>query len=149
MNKAFYIAGTALSVIFIFVCAYYASEVSSARIMSVFEAIDSFDFSTPLYSSAEVLTEEAGIVIIFFLLFFLATDLLGLLFVKTKTTKVMSIIGISLCSLFLIWDLLMLSSPGGISFDEVGPVFLLYGLLVLAFNIVGIVQSVRYSNRNK
>jgi len=42
---------------------------------------------------------------------------------------------------------LMLSSPRGISYHEVGPVFVIWGVINLAFCIVLLVQAVKYSNR--
>lgn len=72
------------------------------------------------------------------------TFLLGLINIKRVTNKVLSIIGLSLAALFLLWDLVMLSSPSNLSFDEVGIGFFFFTLVIVAFSIVGIIQSNRF-----
>ena len=67
--------------------------------------------------------------------------------IKRVTNKVLSIIGISLTALFLLWDLAMLSSAERLSFDEVGVGFFFIVPVILAFSIVGIVQSNRYKRQ--
>lgn len=147
MNRAFYISGIVLSVIFFFTSAYYISEVHNARMSYIFSdyGLNAYDYGYQYgASSAASLTEEGGLVALIFFLAFIAIDILGLLKVKTTTMKVMGIIGLSISGIFLIWNLLMMSSPGSLSFDEVGIGFLLYCIIILAFCIVGLVQSVRY-----
>ena len=146
MNKAFYIIGIVFAIIFFFVCGFYIADVNSARSLEILSSYSSYDsYSSYSYGSgiAESLTEEAGMISIFFFLSFMVIDLLGLMKVKTKTTKVMAIIGLAISALFLLWDFAMISSPGSMSFDEVGMGFLLYCFIMLAFCIVGLVQSVQ------
>lgn len=158
MNKAFYIVGIVFSVIFMFVVGYYAEEVSDARLNYMFSDIfnsssygyDSYSYTS--YSSMygdsyEDLTVEAGLWSIFFFLCFIAIDLLGLLKVKTKTTKVLSIIGLSFSGIFFFWNFGLLTSPGSMSFDEVSGGWIFYCMLMLAFTIIGLVQSVRYGKQ--
>ena len=150
MNKAFYIISLIFSVVFIIVVSYYVEEVSSARLDYLISSYSSYDSYGSTYVSSsyyEEYTMQGGLISLFFILFFITTELLGLLKVKTKTTKVMSIIGISLGGLFLLWDLAVIASPGAMSFDEVGPGFVFYALIVLAFSIVGLIQSIRFANR--
>ncbi|WP_343605594.1 hypothetical protein [Fluviicola sp.] len=98
-------------------------------------------------SPAEDLTIQATEISLFFFSFFLMTFLLGLIRVKRVTNKVLSIIGLSLSAVFLLWDLAMLSSPSHLSFDEAGIGFLLFSPVITAFSIVGIVQSNRYKKQ--
>lgn len=154
MNRAFYIIGIVFSVIFLFVVSYYIAEVSKARIDDLFSSFNNYSYdsysSYSSYSSsgrAEAYTSEAAMWSLFFFLVFIAIDLLGLLKVKTKTTKVLSIIGLSISGIFLLWNFAVMSSPGSLSFDEVGPGWAFYCLIMLAFTIIGLVQSVRYSKR--
>lgn len=146
MNKAFYIVGIVFSVVFFFVSAYYIAAVDEARYLDFvsysYGSYNSYSYGSSVASS---LTEEGALIALLFFLVFAAVDILGLLKVKTKTAKAMSIIGLSITGLFLLWDLAMMSSPGSMSFDEVGVAFLLYCLIALAFSIVGLIQSVRYS----
>lgn len=155
MNRAFYIVGIVFSVVFLFVCAYYVGEVSSARSMAFINSMSSYNSYDPYYSlysaasdeAAADLTTEAGLISVFFFLYFIFADLMGLLKVKTKTIRVFSIIGLSLGAIFLLWDVLMMSSPSSMSFDEIGAGFVFYALIALAFSIVGLIQSVRFAKR--
>jgi len=159
MNKAFYIVGIVFAVIFLFLGAYYSEEVSSAKWDSFFgdysyNYSSSYDYGYSYGSSNysnldEEYTIEAGLWSIFFFLAFTAITLLGLLKIKTKTNKVLSIIGLSLTAIYLMWNFLMISSPGSISFDEVYPGWAMYCNIMLAFSIVGLVQSIRFAKRSK
>ena len=153
MNRAFFIVGIVFSVIFMFVTSYYAEEVQSAR----WSAWDSYSYSSydydsysyPSYNSysydnSDDLTMEAGLWSLFFFLCFITIDILGLMKVKTKTMKVLGIIGLCFSGIFLLWNFLVIFDPGAISFDEVAPAWILYCLIMLAFTIVGLIQSVRY-----
>jgi hypothetical protein len=141
MNKAFYISSLVLSVLFGIIVLYYIDLVTSARY--------SYDnwYSGSSYNSGSSETEEAGLISLFFFLFFITTFLLGLIKIKRITNKVFSIIGLSLTALFLLWDLVMLSSPSGISFDEVGIGFFFFVPMLITFSIIGIVQSIRYKRQ--
>jgi hypothetical protein len=153
MNKALYIVGIVFSFVFFCVSAYYVEEVSSARIMDIFSNYDSFGgyssySSYNSYStSASDLTTEAGLIALFFLLVVIFVDIMGMLKVKTKTSKVFTIIGLALGGIFLLWDIVMLTSPDSISYDEAGVGFTFYALIVLAFSIVGLVQSIRFGKQ--
>lgn len=147
MNRAFYIISLVLSVVFIGIVGYYSEEVESARYSYLFSSYSIDPYSTSYFppSFYEEYTQEAGLISLFFILLFITTELLGLIKVKTKTTRVMSIIGLVFGGLFLFWDVAVIASPGSLSFDEVAPGFAFYGLIVLAFSIVGLVQSVRFA----
>ena len=151
MNRAFYIVGIVFSVVFLFVTAYYAEEVNDARFEYLYSDLSSYGYDNPYSyysgSSYQDLTFEASLWSLFFFLTFITVDLLGLLKVKTTTTKVLSIIGLCLSGLFLLWNFAVMASPGGLSFNEVSPGWAFYCLVMLAFGIVGLVQSVRYHKR--
>lgn len=154
MNKVFYIIALVFSVVFFFIVGYYVSEVSTARSLLFYDSYMNLYSSygsnmTSLYSiSPERLTEQGGIISLFFFLFFIFVDIMGLIRVKTTTSRVFSIIGIALGALFILWDLIMMSSPGALSFDEVGIGFLIYALITMAFSIVGLIQSIKFFNSN-
>lgn len=144
-----------MSVVFMFIVAHYSAEVSSARLDYLFSDIynyssygyDSYYSSYSSSSEYEDLTFDAAIWSMLFFLLFIAIDLLGLLKVKTKTTKTLSIIGLSISAIFLFWNFAVMSSPGAMSFDEVSPGWMFYSLIVLAFSIIGLVQSIRYQKK--
>lgn len=139
MNKAFYISSLVLSVLFSVIVLYYIDLVDSIRYSW---------YSSPYdYNSGSSETEEAGLISLFFFLFFITAFLLGLIKIKRVTNKVLSIIGLSLTALFLLWDLVMLSSPSGVSFDEVGIGFFFFTPVIAAFSIVGIIQSNRFKRQ--
>lgn len=142
MNKAFYISSLVLSVLFGIIIMYYIDWVSSSR-------YSFWDAGTDSYgrSEADIRTEQAGWISMLFFSFFITTFLLGLVKIKRVTNKVLSIIGLSLSALFLLWDLAMLSSPSSLSFDEVGVGFFFFVPVILGFSIVGIVQSGRYKKQ--
>ena len=152
MNKAIYIIGIVFSFIFIGICGYYAGEVSSARFDALFSSYNYSDYSYGGYSSYDSsssdLTMEAGLWSLFFIMFFITMNLIGLIKVKTKTSKVLSIIGLSFSAIILFWDFGVMASPGAISFDEVSPAWIFFALTMLAFAIIGLVQSVRFANRS-
>src|SRR6478735_6277674 len=100
MNKAFYISSLVLSVLFGFIIIFYIDMVSYVR-NSYWGA--GYDY----YDSGAEKTEEAGLISLFFFSFFITTFLLGLIKIKRVTNKVLSIIGLSLTALFLLWDLVM------------------------------------------
>ncbi|MFH0865953.1 MAG: hypothetical protein V1904_07145 [Bacteroidota bacterium] len=54
--------------------------------------------------------------------------------------KIMSIIGLVLVIIYLIWLFIAAASNGHISMEEFAPVGFLFGLYFLAFCIVGVVQ---------
>lgn len=142
MNKAFYISSLVLSVLFSVIVLYYIDLVASTRYSYLYTG----DIGLS-YNSGSGETEEAGLISLFFFLFFATTFLLGLIKIKRVTNRVLSIIGVSLTALFLLWDLVMLSSPSGLSFDEVGIGFFFFIPVIVAFSIVGIVQSNRFKKQ--
>ena len=144
MNKALYIVGIVFSVIFLILTFGYAEEVSSARWTDY--SYYSYDYYYYDYSASD-LTMNAALWSLFFFLSFIAIDLLGLLKVKTKTTKILSIIGLSLSGMFVLWNFAVLSSPGSLSFDEVSPAWVFYCLAMLAFTIIGLIQSIRFGRK--
>lgn len=153
MNRAFYIVGIVFAVVFLFIGGYYADAVDNAKWSSFYDSLSSsyddygYDYGFGNDDRADELTITAGLWSLFFFLAFIAIDLLGLLKVKTTTIKVFSIIGLSISGIFLLWNFAVLASPGSLSFDEVYPGWVLYCLIMLAFSIVGLVQSVRYHKR--
>lgn len=151
MNKAFYIVGIVFSVILMVITVHYADEVSSARFDAIwdsysydYDSYSSYSYNYSSYDEADELTEDVALWSVLFIIAFIAIDLLGLLKVKTKTTKILSIIGLSISGIFLFWSFGVMSSPGSMSFDEVAPGWLFYCMVMLAFGIIGLVQSVRF-----
>lgn len=141
------IIGLVLVVIVLAVIAYYVSEVSEARwrYWSSYDYNDYLSYSYPDYDS---ITLEAALVMIPFTIFFILAYIWNIIKVKTTTTKVMSIIGLSFSLLIVLINLMVLAEPGAISFDESGGFFAVYHVINLAFFIVLLVQAVRYENRD-
>lgn len=145
--RAFYIIGIVLSVAFIFVTGYFIEEYQSARWSYYDYSYGSSGYNSSYYRANEV-TFNWAVVSVFFFLYFIAVDIIGLVKIKRTTTKVLAIIGLSISGLMLAWNFLVMSSPSHISVDEVAGAWMLYSLLYLAFSIVGLVQAVKWKNRN-
>ncbi|MDX2359822.1 MAG: hypothetical protein QNK23_03380 [Crocinitomicaceae bacterium] len=148
MNKALYIIGIVFSVLFISVAAYYMNVVWDARwdyIYGDYDWMGGYDeYTSPdRYRSLSLV---ACLWSMLFFLSFLAIDIMGLIKIKTMTTKVLSIIGISITGICFMFNLVVMSSEGGISYDEIAPAWFIYCLIMLAFSIVGLVQSVKFAN---
>ncbi len=149
--RVFYLVAIVLTIVFMAVDVYYAEEVSSARMDSLMQSYSDYNNQDSYggysgydyYESGkdDELTTEAGIVTMIFFFFYMALYVLSLMKIKTTTMKVFSIIGMSLTGIVLAWDALVISSPGSLSFDEVGVAWIGFGLVMLAFSIVGTVHA--------
>lgn len=156
MMRAFFITAAVLSLIYI-ITAFGIAELAREARWSSFSSYDygsdyygdSYDYGYNDYSyyedEADDYTRMGGIVSVFYMLISAGAFVLALLKIKTKTMKVISIIGLSIAGLFFIWSLLPMASPDSISFDEVAPAFILAAISLLAFHIVGVVHAFRTS----
>jgi len=86
-------------------------------------------------------TVEAGFVTMGFFLMCVVLYILSLVKIKTTTMKVFSIIGLSLTGIMILWDGVMIASPSGISFNEVVPGWIFFGVAMLAFMIIGTIHA--------
>ena len=135
------------SFIFIVIYAIFIKTVSDAKLEVLLDKLTYDPYSTPRYADSFgdsiKLTRNAGIICMLFLLFYAMVGVITLIKLKTKTMKIISIIGVSFTAIMLIWDLLVISSSGAITFDEVGRTYILFGLMQLSFSIVGTVHAFR------
>lgn len=154
MMRALYIVALVLGLGFIITTIAFAAEVNNQRTAALFSELDSYldDYSSEGYSygmsdsgyqEAEDTTQMAAIVTIVFLVFFEALFVLSLMKIKTKTMKVLSIIGLALTGIMLIWAVLPAASPGSVSFDEVGLGFAAFGFVLITFSIIGTIHAFR------
>lgn len=148
MMRILHLIGLVASVGLVVATIYYANEVADARFDSYMQMYSDYSYDDPYssysydsYDRDNEITEEAGVTTIIFFVFFLALYVLSLMKIKTTTVKVFSIIVMSITAIMIAWALMMVSSPGGISFDEVGIAWLAYAALVLASGIVGTVHA--------
>lgn len=151
MNKLLYIVGIVFGAIFLFTCGYFILQVEMERSLELAGSyLSSYsDSSLPnaFEGRAEETTSFAATISVFFFLLFIIIDMMGVLKIKTKTNRIIGIIGLSFSGVMFLWNFLVLADPGAISFDEVGPVYVLYSMAVMAFSIVGLVQSIRFANK--
>lgn len=160
MMRAFFITTCVLSLIFIVTAFRIAADVRSAEfdtwLYNDYNSYSdpygydsgysySYDDSYEYEQEAEDGTRMGGIVTIFYMLISVAAFLLALLKIKTKTMKVIGIIGLSFAGIFLLWAFLPVASPDAISFSEVGPAFGLAGIALLGLHIVGIIHAFKTS----
>ncbi len=97
------------------------------------------------YNDYVELSIIAGLGTIFYSVFCLITYLIVRLRIKTKTVGNLSIIGIVLCVLIIVWSLLMVSSSGAIGIHEIYPAFIIFALINLSCLIKLIIQIVSSS----
>lgn len=161
MMRGFFITACVLSLIYIIAAFAIAQEVDEARIMSLISFDAGYDYSYDSYNSydsgygyddAEMYDEQAengtllgGIISVLYMVISAGAFVLALMRIKTRTMKVISIIGLSLSGIFLLWAVLPMASPASISFDEIGRAFGLAGMALLSFHIVGIVHAFKTS----
>lgn len=148
MNKLLYIVGIVFGVVFLFTSSYFIAQVELDRSLelasSYLSGYDNYSGSTGFEGRAEETTAFAATISVFFFLLFIFIDLMGVLKVKTRTNKIIGIIGLSFSGIMFLWNFLVMADPGAISFDEVGPVYVLYSMAVIAFSITGLVQTIRF-----
>lgn len=110
---------------------------------------DSYSYGSYDYAEAEFATMTRGFAAIgiFYFIWAYIVFICGLAFVKTKTSKVISIITISLNTIMLAWAVMVIAEPRHMSFDEVGGAFIFYALLTFVFSIIGTVQAFRYHSQ--
>lgn len=131
-----------ITVIFIAVIFYYLDATLQARSRD-WMMMDLDYYSWDATREAPKITFQAGLVTLLFFLFYVFINISNMVKIKTKTTRVLSIIGISLNGIIILWDFVMISSPSHISFDEVAGAWLIFAVIILAFSIVFLVQSTR------
>ncbi|PIV58428.1 MAG: hypothetical protein COS14_09660 [Bacteroidetes bacterium CG02_land_8_20_14_3_00_31_25] len=144
--RVFYLIAITLTIGFFVADFYYAEEVSHARYSSYDSMYNSSDpygsgYNSYDYSKDDDLTVEAGFVTMGFFLMCVVLYILSLVKIKTTTMKVFSIIGLSLTGIMILWDGVMIASPSGISFNEVVPGWIFFGVAMLAFMIIGTIHA--------
>jgi hypothetical protein len=77
------------------------------------------------------------------LVFLETVYLFSLLKIKTKTMKIISIIGLSLCGILIFFSFIPISSPSACSFNEVGAFYTLFGIVSIALFIIGTIHAFR------
>ena len=142
--KAINIIGICLAVLLIPLCIYYAEETSYARWQSYDWSWN--EFSTPYYgpSAGEVTAMSAGVSLLF-VAFFLFQSIMTMTKIKTMTSKVMGIIGISLMGIAFLINLSLLGGAG--TYDKGGLINIFVGLIMIGFSIVFLVQTVNYEKK--
>ena len=140
MLRGLTIASLAFAVILAFLSLYYMEHIHHARMNAYFS---DYDFSESSYRRMYEATMEVGIISLLFMCFFITLYIIKLVKLKTTTIKVLTIIGLSLTGIMVAWNVIMISSPGSISFDEVAPAWVLLSLVYIGFGIPGVVHSFR------
>jgi hypothetical protein len=152
--RALYIIAIVVSLIFAIGCIIIAGQVASYRTLSIFNSNyndymsgSSYDSGYSMYDSyrteAHAMTTTGGVFSLLCLAFFVTLYILTLVKLKTKTMKVLSIIGLCLSGICMLVSFLPITSPGGVSFDEIGGLFVFMAVINLAFSIIGTVHAFR------
>ncbi|HTL82554.1 MAG TPA: hypothetical protein VL651_12665 [Bacteroidia bacterium] len=160
MMRAFFLGALFFTLVYMITDFVFITKVKAERWDALFSDIYNTDYSSDYGSSgydsynsynsynsyssfdeAESTSRTGATITLFFLLLFETVFILGLMKVKTKTMKVISIIGLSLTFLVMLVDFLAIANPGDISFDEAGWLFFLFGLPLIAFNVIGTIHA--------
>lgn len=146
--KALYVTSLIVTVLLIILTGYFINwydEVDFAMWMETLYDYDSYSsmYDSYYYYELKEITQYGAITGLASMIFYILTFSFTLKNIKRVTAKVMSIIGLSITGLFFLATLVPLSDPGAASFDEFGPVLILYAIIMLAFCIVNLVQAVR------
>ena len=150
MMRITYILAILVSLFFGLMILDYIVRVHDARQDALYEIMNNYSNGGDSYGSSyssydddrdNRLTSEAGMMSLFFFLFFLALGIITLIKLKTKTMKILTIIGLSLTVIMSAWNGVMMGSPGAISFDEVGVVWVLYAVIMLTFGVIGTIHA--------
>ena len=144
--KAVNIIGIVLSPALFFLSLYYIVASYDAYWASWDYGYEDYYYYGP---SRSEITTEGGLFTLVLTLFFVFLNIFNLVKVKTMTSKVLGIIGICFSGIALIVNLMMLAEPGRASYDETGPTWTILSIIMLAFCIVFLVQSVNGSKKKK
>lgn len=146
MLRGFYIAITVLWLVFAIFTVLWMEETRHAR-WSSYDSYSYGGYDSYNYDSAKDYTTEGATVSLFMFLIYVTVGVLTLVKLKSKTMKVLSIIGLSLTLIVLFFDAVMFMEPGSASFDEVGAGFALYTIPMLGFSIVGIIHAFKFEGK--
>lgn len=142
--KALYVSSLVATIVMFIAVGIVATEYSEKSWDLIFSSLYSdysygYDYSA--YDELDSINMKGGAISMLFCVFYILTFSFTIKNVKTTTAKVMSIIGLSVSGLIFLCCLVPISGEG--DFDEFAAVMYLYGLIMLAFCIVNLVQSVR------
>jgi len=146
MLRGFYIGITVLWLIFEIFIVAWADETRSAR-WSSYDSYSYGGYDNYDYDYGKSYTTTGATVSLFMFLIYVTVGILTLAKLKSKTMKVLSIIGLSLTGIMLFFDAVMFLNPGSASFDEVGIAFLFYTPVMLGFSIVGIIHAFKFEGK--
>ena len=141
--KAINIIGICLAVIIFPLCVYYVDETSTAR----WAGWDWGGYGNSYYgpSASEVTAQAAGVSLLL-VGFFIFQSIMNLIKIKTTSSKVMAIIGLSLMGIAFLINLSLLGGAG--TYDEGGLINIFVSFIMVAFSIVFLVQTVNYEKRS-
>ncbi len=133
--KILNVIAIALSVLLIGLSFYYIDEVFFLR------WVNYVDYNPSNKLKAELLTFYIGLFSFVFFIPFL------ILFIKQlRLRKVLALIGIVLSTVMIVWDLMMITSPSHISFDEVGLAWMAYGICSAVLFVLFLLKSKEQTN---
>jgi hypothetical protein len=138
MIRLVFITSLVLSVALIMLSVSYIQKTGDARSENYLDPEYDDHFLISKSTPAEEYTREIGKISLVFFLFYIAAGTTG--FIKLRA-KILSMTTVVLSMIMLVWDLVMIDSPGGISFDEVGVAWIVFALAQLVIAVIGIKQT--------
>ncbi len=137
------ISGIVLSVVLFITTIILLEEVSRA-LWSDWDYNSYSSYGTN-YAYREM-TFIANVTVLLFTLFFTTLYIVNLIKVKTVTTKVLSIIGLSISFIYLLASIGLLFDD---AFGDIGGIWCFYAMLGLALSIVFLVQTIKFQNKGR
>ncbi len=126
------------------VAVYFTEEVKTERWGGFMNDFMNYSDSSVIYENkADELSMQAAGIMLLLTGYFIFGFIRNLMKIKTMTTRVISIVGLSFTLIAFLFGLVSILDPAGASFDETGPVFIGYGILCLAFFVVLFIQASR------
>lgn len=141
------IIGLVLVFVVLAVIGYYINEINEAK-WAYWNNYDYKEYHYPDYYFNTV-TFEAALLMMPFTIFFILAYIWNMIKVKTTSTRVFTIIGLSFSLIIGLINWMILVESQSFVFSESGRLFVIYHIITLAFFIVLLVQSVRYKKRNR
>jgi len=101
---------------------------------------EDLNYSENTYKKLKILSFNSSLLSLPFIAFYALIFSLTFNSIKTTTSKVINILGISFSGIILLVTLLPVVDPGKISFEELSYLLIPYTLAMLAFSIVNLIQ---------
>lgn len=147
--RALYIIGILLSIVFAIVTLYFAEVYLQLSLsFTKYHGNENDGVLDSIQINMNKIAATWMFVSLLFFIYFIVMDIIGLVRIKRKITKVLSVMGLLITGIMLSWAIVVISLTWKISVLEVVGMYLIYALLYFVFSIAGLIQAVKWRNQN-